>query len=110
MISNAGDLNRKISIQRIVIAQDSEGARLETRQTVCSCWAAVKDETLREFEEANRSNTEHMISFIIRYRTDVLEGMSILLGGTSHEILEVNKGRYAKDYLLLKARRRAAIA
>ena len=108
MLDNAGELNRKIIIKKTTIAVDAEGNRIPTEATVCTCWSKVKDATTREFYDADRRQMEYVVNFIIRHRTDLNEGMTILLDDVAHEIKEINQGTHRKDFMLIRTNRRVA--
>lgn len=108
MLDNAGELNRKIIIKKTTITVDAEGNRIPTETTVCTCWAKVKDATTREFYDADRRQMEYVVNFVIRHRSGLNEGMTILLDNVAHEIKEINQGTHRKDFMLIRTNRRVA--
>jgi SPP1 family predicted phage head-tail adaptor len=98
----AGDLRCRITIQKIIYANNANGFPVASAPTtVCTCWAAARDLSVSKSFDAATEAFHSVTEFTIRYRTDATEGMFVLLGGDTYKIMQVNQGDYGREYLVL---------
>lgn len=88
----AGDLDRRISIQRATLAEDPTfGEMVATWSTVATVSAAVRQVSGREFLSAEVTAAERRAVFVIRYRADVLTTDRVVYLGHPFDIREVRE-------------------
>lgn len=93
MIKSLGELNKKITILRIVNTINENGFPEAKEETVATCWAAVEDGTYRTNEHfsAALGRVAEIVSFTIRYKIakdhGVREGMYIRFEGDTYRII-----------------------
>lgn len=85
------ELNRKITIQKVMNAVDPEGIPIEEWTNVATLWSNRKPLSGREYFEAAAINAEKTIKYRIRYRRDILPNMRIfdVLDGKYYSIKAV---------------------
>lgn len=88
----AGDLNRKITIQKKGTGEDEWGTPTpgpENWVDVCKPWVSIKNLSGLGAIKADAEASVVKTSIRIRYRTDVAAGMRALHGATVYEIKAV---------------------
>lgn len=70
---------------------------------VCSVWASAIDAGNQHYRSADVMNTEQVINFTIRYRSDVKPGMWVLFQDEKWNISTLGEYSFRKKYLGLKA-------
>ena len=90
----AGNLNRKITIQKRVEGQSSSGQPINTWADVAKVWAWVKTQTgmavaRQTGESGGVAQSLNSYSFRVRFRTDITDGMRIVYGGLYFDIKQV---------------------
>lgn len=87
----AGDLDRKITIQRFTTTQLPDGSLEETWADIASVWAKVDQQGGREFFATVQEVSERRVVFRIRW----IEGLTVLdrvmCDGAVHDIHEVRR-------------------
>ena len=82
----AGQLDRRITIEKNTPGQDDAGAPTESWATFATVDAAVQPRQGREFFDSHQVNPEVDTVFVIRHRTDLDETMRINYGGKLYDI------------------------
>jgi SPP1 family predicted phage head-tail adaptor len=98
---NAGSLNRRITIQKPVNAQDEAGQQLQAWDTVCQRWANVSGQTgmgTITGAQENVSASVERYSIRIRYFEGVAAGMRAVLGDKVFTIRQVRHDIAKRDY------------
>lgn len=95
----AGQLNRLISLQRKVEAKDDDGDLVESWSEFAKPWARKVDLAGRELEAAMSISQEISVRFLVRYRTDVKQGMRIALAGEFYHVIAALDKRGDRDEL-----------
>lgn len=89
----AGNLNRKITIQRRTQTQDAAGQPVDAWVDVVKPWAWVKTQTgmgaLRNSQDGSVAMSLVAYSFRIRYRPSVTDDMRVIYGGLYFDIKQV---------------------
>lgn len=85
----AGDLRRRISIQRRNTTQDTFGQAIPTWMDVVVCWAGIEPLAGRELVTAQAVNAEITHQVVIRYRTGITPAMRVLYGTRFFNILSI---------------------
>lgn len=89
---DAGQLNRRITIERRTAGQDAAGQPLTTWETVAQVWAnfrAPSGAASAERLAADREASLTTYSVRIRYRTDITAGMRVTEAGAVYDINQV---------------------
>lgn len=95
----AGQLNRLISLQRKVEAKDDDGDLVKSWSEFAKPWARKVDLAGRELEAAMSISQEISVRFLVRYRTDVEQGMRIALDGEFYHVIAALDRRGDRDEL-----------
>ena len=70
---------------------------------VCKVWAAVVDAGNQNYRAADAKNTEAVLNFTIRYRTDITPGMWVQFQNQKWYISTLGEYSFKRTYLGLKA-------
>lgn len=100
----AGDLRQIITLIRPDTTTGEHNRRTTVWTDVCQVYAKRQEVSGREFYAAHAVNAEDIVSFTIRYRTDVDSAWRIRQGTTTYNILEVNHLGEMRDYMTMKCR------
>ena len=101
MIDQAGQLDRRITLQTFSEATDSFGQEVKTYSTLTSVWANVKEKVGSEGEDGDMLAATKKVEFIIRYRTDVNEQMRISYNSNIYKITAIQSADARKAFLKL---------
>lgn len=101
MIDQAGQLDRRITLQTFSEATDSFGQEVKTYSTLTSVWANVKEKIGSEGEDGDMLAATKKVEFIIRYRTDVNEQMRISYNSNTYKIQAIQNADARKAFLKL---------
>lgn len=102
---NAGDLTRKITIERDEVTQAS-GAEKRTPAVYASIWSRPRPLNGREIAHAQELDSRINYAFDIRYRTDLKASDRVILGSRRWEIKAVlmDEDRRESGVLLCEAK------
>ena len=98
-----GDLKHLVEIGYTENTVNENGYSEPTDTVVCRVWAAAVDAGNQHFRSADVMNTEAVINFTIRYRTDVKPGMWVRFQGEKWNISTLGEYQFKRTYLGLKA-------
>ena len=101
MIDQAGQLDRRITLQTFSETTDSFGQEVKTYSTLTSVWANVKEKVGSEGEDGDMLAATKKVEFIIRYRTDVNEQMRISYNSNTYKITAIQSADARKAFLKL---------
>lgn len=101
MIDQAGQLDRRITLQTFSEATDSFGQEVKTYSTLASVWANVVEKVGSEGEDGDMLAATKKVEFIIRYRTDVNEQMRISYNSNIYKIQAIQNADARKAFLKL---------
>ena len=99
MIDQAGQLDRRITIQNFSETTDSFGQEVKSFSTLASVWANVVEKVGREGEDGEMIAATKKVEFIIRYRTDVDEEMRISYNSNTYKIQAIQSADARKAFL-----------
>ena len=85
----AGQLNRRVTLQRRATGQDAAGQPVSSWQDVATVWASVLTQNGLESIKADRPVSQVKASIRIRWRTDIDAGLRAVLGATVYDIKAV---------------------
>jgi len=86
MIKQAGQLDRRITIQSFTTTTDDFGEVIQSFTTLADVWAKVEEKNGSEGEEGNQLMATKRVEFFIRYRADINEQMRIVYNGLTYKI------------------------
>lgn len=101
MIDQAGQLDRRITIQTFSESTDSFGQEVKSYSTLASVWANVTEKIGNEGEDGDMIAATKKVEFIIRYRTDVNEQMRISYNSNIYKIQAIQSADARKAFLKL---------
>ena len=99
MIEQAGQLDRRITIQTFSETTDNFGQEVKSFSTLASVWANVVERVGREGEDGEMIAATKKVEFIIRYRTDVDEEMRISYNNNTYKIQAIQSADARKAFL-----------
>jgi SPP1 family predicted phage head-tail adaptor len=99
MIDQAGQLDRRITIQNFSETTDSFGQQVKSFSTLASVWANVVERVGREGEDGEMIAATKKVEFVIRYRTDVDEEMRISYNNNTYKIQAIQSADARKAFL-----------
>ena len=98
-----GDLRHLVEIGYTENEVNEEGYPEPTDVVICKVWAAAVDAGNQHYRAADAMNTEAVINFTIRYRSDVKPGMWVRFQGEKWNISTLGEYQFKRTYLGLKA-------
>lgn len=101
MIEQAGQLDRRITIQTFSETTDAFGQQIKAFSTLASVWANVEEKIGSEGEDGDMIAATKKVQFIIRYRTDVNEEMRISHNNNIYKIQTIQTADARKAFLKL---------
>ncbi|MDR6216174.1 phage head closure protein [Paracidovorax wautersii] len=100
MTLDAGDLNRRITIQRKGAGTDDWGTPLpDAWDDVTKAWASIRNLSGLGAIKADAEASIVKTSIRIRYRTDIAAGMRVLHGGVNYSIVAVLPDAAGREHL-----------
>lgn len=99
MIEQAGQLDRRITIQTFSETTDTFGQEVKSFSTLAQVWANVVEKVGREGEDGDMIAATKKVEFIIRYRTDVDEEMRISYNSNIYKIQAIQSADARKAFL-----------
>jgi SPP1 family predicted phage head-tail adaptor len=97
----AGQLNRRVQLQRQALTTDSEGRASGTWSTLATAWAAIEPLQGREALLAAQAQTTLSHRVRIRYRPGVTARMRLVYGARVFDIQAVTNTAEARRELVL---------
>lgn len=94
----AGPLNTLVTIQAPATSQDAIGQPLSGWSTLAQVWANVRHGNGIELVRAGAPVSVVKASIRIRRRSDVTNGMRVLVGATSYEVEAVIHDDVRREY------------
>lgn len=88
-LTPAGDLDRRIDLQKATSSHSSTGAPVVIWSTVATVWAEIRPASAREFIGGAAEVSEQRTVFRIRFRRDVVTTWRVAYGAQLWEIVGV---------------------
>ena len=98
-----GDLRHMVEIGYTVNEINENGYPVAKDVVLCKVWAQATDAGNQHYRSADTMNTEAVINFTIRYRSDVKPGMWVMFQGEKWDISTLGEYGFKRTYLGLKA-------
>ena len=100
-VLQAGDLNRRITLQARGSTRGSYGQQSNTWTDWATCWARIEPSDGREMVAAQAVNAETSHLVTIRYRAGVTAAMRVVFGARIFNVLSVIEPEMARVSLVL---------
>lgn len=105
MITSAGRLDQRITIQQKTVARGALGGHAETWADLATIWAETRDMTGREIFNAKAIGNAATMLLTIRFRADIKADMRVLfsdgLMGRIEWIRHVTRREYMELYCVV---------
>ena len=99
---NAGDLNKKIKIIKVIKSKDKDGYETVKETVVRTPWAKFSQTSGTELVKANADMSEVKARFLIRWSsTKLSRKMIVRYGGNDYQIEYINPYGDSKEYVEL---------
>lgn len=98
-----GDLRHLVEIGYTENAINEYGYPVPKDVVVCRVWASVIDAGNQAYRAADAKNTEAVVNFTIRYRSDIRPGMWVKFRDMKWHISTLGEYGFSRAYLGLKA-------
>ena len=98
-----GDLCHLVEIGYTENTVNQNGYPVPHDVVVCKVWAAAVDAGNQHYRSADVMNTEAVVNYTIRYRSDVVPGMWVRFRGKKWFISTLGEYGFRNTYLGLKA-------
>ena len=86
MIDQAGQMDRRITIQTFTTTTDDFGEVVKSFTTLAEVWAKVEEKRGNEGDDGNQIVATKRVEFLIRYRSDINEQMQIQYNNETYKI------------------------
>ena len=83
---NAGQLDRRVTIEQRSVARDAAGGETVTWSTRAEVWGSRRDITGRDRIRADQKVVEASASFLIRWRSDIASTDRLVCDGVTYDI------------------------
>lgn len=95
-----GDLNQRITFNKVVNVKDEYGTPTRTNQPIFSCWASVRIQFLKESMTTIGTALQDTITFIIRHQQkyQITSDMTITFKGKTYQIIQYNPDLQNQQY------------
>lgn len=103
-----GQLDQRVTVQRIERTSDGAGGETTAWVDFASLWANVKPASGRELQIEGRMTATSSTVFTIRRRADLLDTDRIVWGGVSYNIRAIMLGSQRDLYMAITAERGVA--
>lgn len=103
---NAGDLNRRLLIKRLVSGVDAAGQPVGTWTDFKTAWGSLRHKTGKETMLAGANTAVVQATFRLRYTTGITSGMRVYVTGDivqTYNIISVIPSGANKDFVDLLA-------
>jgi len=105
MIDQAGQLDRRITIQSFTTTTDAFGQRVKSFGTLAEVWSKVV-ETVGvgngEKENGDMISATKRVDFYIRYRSDINEQMRIVYNNETYKIHAIQSADARKAFQMIR--------
>ncbi len=98
-----GDLKHLVEIGYTVNTVNANGYPEPEDIVLCRVWASATDAGNQHYRSADVMNTEAVVNFTIRWRSDVKPGMWVRFQGEKWDISTLGEYGFSRTWLGLKA-------
>lgn len=102
MIDQAGQLDRRITIQSFSTTTDAFGQKIKSFGTLANVWAKVVEKVGDEDENGDMISATKRVDFFIRYRSDINEQMRITYNNETYKIHAIQSADARKAYQMIR--------
>lgn len=102
MPMNIGMMNNRVEFQKVSTKTeyDKYGDPVTTtiKETVLSCWAYVKQQTLKDIQASIGTILESTNALVIRHTDKIDNTMTVLLNGVTYQIVQIESDVQRKRF------------
>jgi len=102
MIDQAGQLDRRITIQSFTTTTDAFGQRVKSFGTFANVWSKVVEKVGNEAENGDMISATKRVDFYIRYRSDINEQMRIVYNNETYKINAIQSADARKAFQMIR--------
>jgi SPP1 family predicted phage head-tail adaptor len=102
MIDQAGQLDRRITIQSYTTTTDAFGQKTKSFGTLANVWAKVVEKVGDEGENGDMISATKRVDFFIRFRSDINEQMRITYNNETYKIHAIQSADARKAYQMIR--------
>ena len=102
MIDQAGQLDRRITIQSFSTTTDAFGQKTKSFGTLANVWAKVVEKVGDEGENGDMISATKRVDFFIRYRSDINEQMRITYNSKTYKIHAIQSADARQAYQMIR--------
>lgn len=102
MIDQAGQLDRRITIQSFSTTTDAFGQKIKSFGTLANVWAKVVEKVGDEGENGDMISATKRVDFFIRYRSDINEQMRITYNNETYKIHAIQSADARQAYQMIR--------
>ena len=102
MIDQAGQLDRRITIQSFSTTTDAFGQKIKSFGTLANVWAKIVEKVGDEGENGDMISATKRVDFFIRYRSDINEQMRITYNNETYKIHAIQSADARKAYQMIR--------
>ena len=102
MIDQAGQLDRRITIQSYTTTTDAFGQKTKSFGTLANVWAKIVEKVGDEGENGDMISATKRVDFFIRYRSDINEQMRITYNNETYKIHAIQSADARKAYQMIR--------
>ena len=102
MIDQAGQLDRRITIQTFSETTDSFGQEVKSFTTLADVWSRVIENVGNEGENGDMISATKRVDFFIRYRSDINEQMRIVYNNETYKIHAIQSADARKAFQMIR--------
>jgi SPP1 family predicted phage head-tail adaptor len=102
MIDQAGQLDRRITIQSFSTTTDAFGQKIKSFGTLANVWAKVVEKVGDEGENGDMISATKRVDFFIRYRSDINEQMRITYNSKTYKIHAIQSADARQAYQMIR--------
>lgn len=102
MIDQAGQLDRRITIQSYTTTTDAFGQKTKSFGTLANVWAKVVEKVGDEGENGDMISATKRVDFFIRFRSDINEQMRITYNNETYKIHAIQSADARKAFQMIR--------
>ena len=104
MITDAGQLDRRITLQTYTTSTDAFGQVVKTFSTLATVWAKVEEKSGKEGEEGDQVIASKKVNFLIRHRSDLNEQMRVVYDNNTYKIEAIINDDARRAFMRIETR------
>lgn len=102
MIDQAGQLDRRITIQTFSESTDAFGQEVKSFTTLANVWSMVVEKVGNEAENGDMISATKRVDFFIRFRSDINEQMRIVYNNKTYKIKAIQSADARQAFQMIR--------